>query len=81
MFEKDAEKLAEEWLSKTDNHLDERKEHFLSEYEYAKQAFLAGYEAGIGRLRYCCTCKHYSSCLNEEDTTMYGICGDWEIKE
>lgn len=37
-----------------------------------------GYEQGIGRLRYCCTCKKWKDCGVE---SMYGICADWEIKE
>lgn len=68
------EKLAEEWL-------DVRYLKSMGVRNPCKKAYLAGYKAGIGRLRYCCTCKHYYSCLNEEETTMYGICVDWEIKE
>lgn len=37
-------KEAEEWLSITDNHLNDERTHFLSESEYAEQAYLAGAE-------------------------------------
>ena len=43
-----------------------------------KQVYLKGLEAGIGRLRYCCTCKKWKEC---KVVSMYGICADWEIKE
>lgn len=35
---------AEDWLSITDNHLNDKRTHFLSESEYAEQAYLAGAE-------------------------------------
>ena len=45
-----------------------------------KDASEFGYEQGISRLRYCCTCKHYMrKCWDK--TEPYGICADWEIKE
>ena len=37
-----AKERAEQWLSKTDNHLNEDKTKFLSETEYAKKAYIAG---------------------------------------
>ena len=46
--------------------------------ESLKQAYLAGLEAEIGKLRYCCTCKKWKEC---KVVSMYGICADWEIKE
>ena len=33
---------AKEWTRKTDNHLNEEKTHFLSETEYAENAYIAG---------------------------------------
>jgi len=47
-------------------------------YESYKDGAEFGYEQGIGRLRYCCTCKKWKECKVE---SMYGICADWEIKE
>ena len=43
----------------------------------AVRTYLAGLEAGIAKLRYCCTCKKWHECV----VGMYGICADWEIKE
>ena len=43
-----------------------------------EQAYLAGLKAGIGKLRYCCTCKKWKECVV---VSMYGICANWEIKE
>lgn len=44
MIKEELEKEAEEWLSITDNHLNDERTHFLSESEYAEQAYLAGAE-------------------------------------
>lgn len=44
----------------------------------AVRTYLAGLEAGIRKLRYCCTCKKWKEC---KVVSMYGICADWEIKE
>ena len=44
MTKEELRKEAEEWLSITDNHLNDERTHFLSESEYAEQAYLAGAE-------------------------------------
>ena len=44
MTKEELEKEAEDWLSITDNHLNDERTHFLSESEYAEQAYLAGAE-------------------------------------
>ena len=44
MTKEELKKEAEEWLSITDNHLNDERTHFLSESEYAEQAYLAGAE-------------------------------------
>jgi hypothetical protein len=67
MFEEEAE----EWL-------DNRYLKDMGVRKPCKEAYLAGLEAGIGKLRYCCTCKKWKEC---EEVSMYGICADWEIKE
>ena len=67
MFEKEAE----EWL-------DERYLKDMGVRKPCKEAYLAGLEAGIAKLRYCCTCKKWKEC---KVVSMYGICADWEIKE
>ena len=61
-------KEAEEWLSITDNHLNDERTHFLSESEYAEQAYLAGAEprekriaelkAQIEKMKCCGNCKY-----------------------
>ena len=65
------EEMAEEWL-------DKRYLKDMGVRKPCKEAFLEGYEQGIGRLRYCCTCKKWKKCKVE---SMYGICAEWEIKE
>lgn len=72
MFEKEAEEYADVPFSpKTDSEL--MALCFKDGAEF-------GYEQGISRLRYCCTCKHYMrKCWDK--TEPYGICADWEIKE
>lgn len=71
MFEPEATEYALESGDKTD-----------STYACCRDGYLAGaefgYEQGIARLRYCCTCKKLVECKVE---SMYGICADWEIKE
>ena len=73
MFEKEAE----EYIKTHDDY-----KVFSLKGEDVMQVFKDGaefgYEQGIGRLRYCCTCKKWKECKVE---SMYGICADWEIKE
>jgi len=71
MFEKEATQYALEWGDKTDGTYACCRDGFIAGAEF-------GYEQGIGRLRYCCTCKKWKECKVE---SMYGICADWEIKE
>ena len=66
------EKLAEEYLDK--KYLKD-----MGVRKPCKEAFLEGYEQGIGKLRFCCTCKKWIECWDK--TEPYGICADWEIKE
>ncbi len=79
MFEKEAE----EWVKKEFPLLDMEHtnlEERITEYRAYKDGAEFGYEQGIARLRYCCTCKHYMGmCYDEAEP--YGICADWEIKE
>lgn len=76
------EKLAEYYVrNKADKgnfDLEQFGKAYFSESSM-KQAFLAGYEQGIGRLRFCCTCKKWKECWDKAEP--YGICADWEIKE
>jgi hypothetical protein len=84
MFEKEADEWVKENMDccKTDNSVNQPISYFDEEERCcAKSAFQDGaefgYEQGIGRLRYCCTCKKWKECKVE---SMYGICADWEIK-
>lgn len=77
MFEKEAiEKANKKYpITKVCNEIDVARNR---KYEEGfKDGAEFGYEQGIGRLRYCCTCKKWKECGVE---SMYGICADWEIK-
>jgi hypothetical protein len=67
MFEQESE----EWV---ENNLHSTEEDYIKAF---KDGAEFGYEQGIARLRYCCTCKHYIY----DGTEPYGICADWEIME
>ena len=71
MTKEELDKEAEEWLSITDNHLNDERTHFLSESEYAEQAYLAGAEprekriaelkAQIEKMKCCGNCKNFNN--------------------
>ena len=52
------EKKVDEWLSKTDNHISDDGTRFLSEREYARKAYFAGYKQGEHDNNFCAGCLH-----------------------
>ena len=72
MTDEEADKLAEEWRNSLNYEIDNDTFNNI-----VIPCIKFGYEQGIGRLRYCCTCKKWIECKVE---SMYGICADWEIK-
>lgn len=78
------EEMAEEQIKKWGSVLYPQMYPVALVKDFIRKAFLAGaefgYEQGIGRLRYCCTCKKRKECKYKAES-MYGICADWEIKE
>ena len=82
MTKEELKKEAEEWLSITDNNLNDERTHFLSESEYAEQAYLAGaeprekriaeLEAQLSKLKpYRCK-NHYA--VSETETSNAVLC-------
>ena len=73
-----------EWLGYNEYEIEEVETEIKNgekplEFEsYKYYTWESGYKAGIGKLRYCCTCKKWKECVV---VSMYGICADWEIKE
>lgn len=74
MFEKEAGFAETKMLIKCNGDYSKKQDYKKGWQDGAE----FGYEQGIGRLRYCCTCKNWKECKVE---SMYGICAEWEIKE
>ncbi len=78
MFEKEAYEYGKEKIDLATSMMNPQIE--TATRQGFKDGAEFGYEQGISRLRYCCTCKHYMrKCWDK--TEPYGICADWEIKE